>query len=233
MTSSSLSTSSAGYGWLVTLMLICCLCLGGGGVAAFIFMNKKQKKRTTTEREAYLKNDFIERQPVYDEAAAQYNEVEPMLKDQSRPMNHDGHADMVYTGADAVQAPVNPMQPTMQSFPVQVELAAPVYAAPAAQAAPVVPLAAAGGISFPGLPTIGGGSTLLQQQQQRQTFGAQPQAASMTLQQQAAPQYFAAQPQAASMNATMPYGNYSSQSAYVSAPTRQSQPRMYPGGGVV
>merc|ERR1719162_541825 len=110
MTSSSLSTSSAGYGWLVTLMLVCCLCLGGGGLAAFFLSQKLKKKRTTTDREAYLKNDFIERQPVYDQGIAQHQEVEPMLKDPvGTNMNHDSRADMAYTGA---QAPMNPTVPT-------------------------------------------------------------------------------------------------------------------------
>merc|ERR1719491_208104 len=228
LTSSSLSTSSAGYGWLVLLMLLCCLCLGGGGFATFIIMKNKKKKRSTTDREAYLKNEFIERQPVYDENIAQHQEAEPMLKGPvGADMNHDSRADMAYTGESMyreVQAPVNPAQLTMQptqSFPVQVELAqpAPVAAAPVMEA-PV--------FTFPGLPPIGGGSTLLQQQ--RQTFAAQPQTAPMSL---AQPQYVTAQPQAASMNTSMPYGNYTTQSAYVSAPSAYSQQGIYPGGAVV
>jgi len=222
MTSSSLSTSSAGYGWLVTLMLLCCLCLGGGGLAAFLLMKKKQKKKPTTDREAYLKNDFIERQPVYEEE-------EPMLKGPAgTDMNHDNRADMAYTGANMnheMQAPVNPTHPTMQSLPVQVELAQPAPG-PARSAAPV---SEATNVMFPGLPPIGGGSTLLQQH--RQTWGAQPQAASMIV--GAQPQYVAAQPQATSMLTTQPYGNYTSQSAYVSAPSAYPQQGIYPGGGVV
>jgi len=260
--SSSLSTSSAGYGWVVCLVLaVCCLCLTLGGVAALIVTNKNKKKRSTTDREQNLKDDFIERQPVYHEVAEADQEVEPMMreKEQYPDVNNDdmynqagsttsteavaagatvmqvrstacfqvgdavligngtanqegnvirAFGSLVFTnplqcahpaGTKVEQAP--PMQPT-QSFPIQtVELVAPVT-------------------SFPGLPTLGGGSLM------QQTFAAPATA------------YTYAQPQAASMMASQPYGNYTSPSTYVQQPSMYSaaQPSMYsqyPGGGVV
>jgi len=197
-------------------------------------MRGQKKKRGTTDREAYLKNDFIERQPIYqDVPPQQMEEVEPMMaqKDQGVPMasvgidyNNDGRADVVYTGADlnrdgipdGLQAPAT-LQPT-QSFPVQqVELAQTVPVTTA-----VAPVTQASGVTFPGLPTIGATNVL------QQTVAAPSTA-----------QYIM-QPQAASMTATMPYGNYTTGSTYITAPSAYSQlgvtstvQQQYPGGGVV
>jgi len=196
--SSGSSGSSGGYGGLIMLILLCCICLGAAGVGAFLY-NKKNKKRKTTDREAYLKNDFIERQPVYQEG----EETDPMLKERGRP------------GLSELSAAVATLENSnMQTFPVQqLEIGVPVGPPPAAPAppaptagqAPMAPSLA----SFPGMPDIGfGGPGLLQN-----TAATRP------------PVQYSATPQAASMNVTMqPYGNYpSQQSAYLSAPSAYSQ----------
>jgi len=159
------------------------LCIGGA-IVAFMMLGKK-KKRSTTDREAYLKNDFIEQQPNYDEQPEQ----QPMMSSQDNVPPQ-----MQVEVPPLAPAPVT-LQPT-QSFPVQVELAK------------TTAVAAPGAVSFPGLPTLGGGQSVLLQQPST----VLP-ATTMT--------YSA--PQATSMVMTQPYGNYTTQSQYLAAPAAYSQ----------
>merc|ERR1711865_591447 len=165
-------------------------------------MNKKKNKpRKPTERDAYLKNDFIERQPIYNEVPGQ-QETDPMMN-----MGPPG-------AQQSLQDAVNQLQPT-QSFPLQqVEMSVPMAPPPPAPMAPPMmaqqqfaPPPEMAGLapslaSFPGMPDIGGpGGSLLQNQR-----AAPAQYPQMGV--PAAPM---------SMNVTMPapYGNYPSQSAYM------------------
>jgi len=179
-------TSSGGYGILITVVILVCCCLVGGGGAAFMLSGRKKKSRST-DREAYLKNDFIERQPVYQETPGSAQEMEPMIKE--APPMANAAADVNAEAAEAgdqrelaveAQAPVVvPLQPTT-SFPLQVGVPT-----------TTVPATAPSGVSFPGMPTIG-------------TSMYTGQAASNYM-------------------TTVPYGNYASPSAYVSAPSAYSQ----------
>merc|ERR1712072_924148 len=104
-------------------------------------MKKKPKQKKALDREAYLKNEFVERQPVYHEVPAQAPESEPMMKDmEAAPVaamavdvNNDGRADIIVAGEDRdrdgipdilqgnpnASAIVQPLQAT-PSFPLQV-----------------------------------------------------------------------------------------------------------------
>lgn len=184
--SSGSSASMGPLGW-VLLTLGLCLCVGGGAAGAFMMFGKK-KKRSTTDREAYLKNDFIEQQPNYDEQPEQ----QPMMSSQDNIPPQTQQVEIPPLAP--MGAPVS-LQPT-QSFPVQVELA---------QTTAVV---APGAVSFPGLPTLGGGQSVLLQQP------------STTL---PATTVTYSAPQATSMVMTQPYGNYTTQSQYLAAPAAYSQ----------
>jgi hypothetical protein len=160
-------TSSNGAGIWITLAAIVCLCIGGGGLVGFLIMSKaNKKKRAAGDREAYLKNDFIERQPVYHEVPGQLAENEPMMS--KKESNYE------YQASEYVPAaPMAPqLQPT-QSFPVQQVELAPMTVDPNA-------------VTFPGLPPLGtGGASLLQQTiaapASAPQYFAQPQAASMNV----------------------------------------------------
>merc|ERR1740130_1949177 len=122
-------------------------------------------------------------------------------------------ADGSYSGMEA-GAVLQGMEPT-QSFPIQAE---PVQAMPMPVVQPsyamAQPVNQASGVSFPGLPTIGGGGGNILQQ----TVAAPMMNTS---------QYLSAQPQTASMNMAAPYGNYTTQSQYLPAqPSMYSQPQL-------
>jgi hypothetical protein len=94
------STSSAGHGWLILGLSILCICCVAAVVGFLLMSNNKssKKKKKALDREAYLKNDFIERQPVYSDTDVPASQEEPLM---------------------AVEAPVvPPLQPT-GSFPLQ------------------------------------------------------------------------------------------------------------------
>jgi hypothetical protein len=88
---------------VVAIAGLICLC-----ITAMLYAMKSGKKNTTraTDREAYLKNDFIERQPVYHDAP-QPEETDPMIKEEA-PMP-----------PPPPPAEMSVIQPTM-SFPMQV-----------------------------------------------------------------------------------------------------------------
>jgi len=123
-------------------------------------MSSRKKKRQTTDREQYLKNDFIERQPVYHEVAGQpedgNGEEEQPLREQE------------FNGARP-QEVVPALEPT-PSFPMQqVEMMpalAPIQGMQVQALAPAsMPATAPSGISFPGMPTIGVNGMPVQQVQ--------------------------------------------------------------------
>lgn len=93
---------------ILTVALVCC-CGAIAVVFGLFILGKKKKNTRATEREAYLKNDFIERQPMRDDVPTS-QETEPMIQG---------------------EAPA-PTQPS------GIQLT-----------------------SFPGMPTIGGGSSLV------------------------------------------------------------------------
>lgn len=215
--SSSLSTSSNGAGIWITLAVIVCLCLGGGGLVAFLIMQKaNKKKRAAGDREAYLKNDFIERQPVYHEVPGQPIENEPMMS--KKDSNYENQA------SEYGQFP--PMAPT-QSFPVQVELA------PLVQVQGADPMA----VTFPGLPPLGtGGASLLQQTiaapASAPQYFAQPQAASMNM--GGAMPYGNYTTNSTYINAGSMYQQAGMQMPQLGQTTTvQMQPQQYATGGVI
>jgi len=154
--------SGANKGIIIALAVLACICITLAGVGAAAMAGRK-KKRSTTDREAYLKNDFIERQPVYHEVPP--TEEDGLMKPDSNgaDMNRDGIP-------DALQQPQVYLQPT-NSFPLQGQ---------------------ANAISFPGMPPIGG-SLLLQPTAGSTYMGALPQGASMNMTTAAPYQNYASQ----------------------------------------
>jgi len=169
--------------------------------------NRKKTKNTKrggpSDREAYIKNDFIERQPIYNDAPTK-EETEPM-------MSAAAQEPVEAYAAPPPPAPTN-LEPT-DSFPIQVEL-------PALTALPaLVPLqtvvqtsASPSMVSFPGMPTLG---------------GAVPSLGGPGSFVPASMSYQIAAPQTASMNVGLPYGNYGNTSTFVSAPSAYTQPGAY------
>jgi len=167
-------------------------------------MFSRKKKRSTTDREQGLKNDFIERQPVYHEVAGQ---PEDGAADEEQPLREQEFNE------PRPQEVVPALEPT-PSFPMQqVEMMpalVPMGGMQMQAMAPAsTPVTAPSGISFPGMPTIGANGMPVQVVQQVQ-------AGSMYQ------QY--AMPQVQSMNTTtLPYGQYASPSTYVTAPAAYNQ----------
>jgi len=164
------STSSPDFskkGWLLLgASLCCCLCVAAA--AGFAVMSNKTSKKTrkkALDREAYIKNDFIERQPVYSDTDVPASQEEPLMAVAAVDVNGDGIADVMVAGVDAnrdgipdvLQAPMlPPLQPT-GSFPLQQTVSA---AYPVTTYTTAAPMASPSLASFPGMPPIGTGSIL-------------------------------------------------------------------------
>jgi len=90
--------SSYDYRPLIAFLIVCCLCCIAAAGAAFVMSKKQKKKKGGTDREAYLKNDFIERQPVYHEVPSQPEAAEamPMLS----PISASREGPVAVTGID-------------------------------------------------------------------------------------------------------------------------------------
>lgn len=207
----------------VVVALLCCFCIATGG-AGFMLYNRKAKppRKKGTDREAYLKNDLIndvERQPMYHDVPGPQEEMEPMIKPQEPTASvivEDGASQYMVTGVDRnrdgipdameAPAPLVQMQPT-PSFPMVAAGIPPVVTAPS-------------GVSFPGMPTLGG-STYMQNtsmvvpqaQAYTQSYTMAPQTASMTI------GSYANTAQTASYTLAAP--SYGTPSTYVSAPYTQ------------
>jgi hypothetical protein len=110
---------------------------------------KKKNKKTATDRENELKYDFIERQPVYEQVPS--SDSVPMAT-AAIDVNADGIPDMYVTGADLNRDGI----PDVMQRP-----AAPLMAPP--PLVPTVPATNPSGVSFPGMPTLGGSTFLTPQ----------------------------------------------------------------------
>jgi hypothetical protein len=102
--SGSSSSGSNGTTWAVILLICgCCLiCV----IAAAWLLSRPKKKRGSTDREAYLKNDFIERQPQYLQApsSSRCGETDPMIE----PIEPEPQANVGAGGASALPPPPPP-----------------------------------------------------------------------------------------------------------------------------
>jgi hypothetical protein len=78
------TSNSSGIGALTALLVVCLLCICAGAVGAFIMLSRKKKNRST-DREMDMKQDFIERQPIYHDVPAQpEEEMQQLMQEQEQ-----------------------------------------------------------------------------------------------------------------------------------------------------